>query len=92
MTDFSRFAIGFDHRDRARLHELWDEIFESNQCSTVAWCETPSPRTIRPPENSSMVAAACVIATGVREKIGRIDGRWRDVLLLEHRSRTVGVA
>src|SRR5436305_5046997 len=31
--DFARFAIGFDHRDRARLHELWDEIFDSNQWS-----------------------------------------------------------
>ena len=30
---FSHFSIGFDHRDRARLHELWDEIFESNQWS-----------------------------------------------------------
>jgi dTDP-4-amino-4,6-dideoxygalactose transaminase len=31
--DFSRFAIGFDHRDRARVHALWDEIFDSNQWS-----------------------------------------------------------
>jgi perosamine synthetase len=23
-----QFAIGFDHRDRARLHELWDEILD----------------------------------------------------------------
>src|SRR5437899_5586813 len=34
--DFFRFAIGFDHRDRARLHGLWDEVFESNQ-----WSEGP---------------------------------------------------
>ncbi|MFL5884615.1 MAG: DegT/DnrJ/EryC1/StrS family aminotransferase [Thermoleophilaceae bacterium] len=33
MTDFSRFTIGFDPRDRARLHALWDEIFDSNQWS-----------------------------------------------------------
>ena len=32
-ADFSRFAIGFDDRDRARLHELWDGIFDSNQWS-----------------------------------------------------------
>jgi len=27
-TSFERFAIGFDHRDRRRLHALWDEILE----------------------------------------------------------------
>ncbi|MCW3004916.1 MAG: aminotransferase DegT [Conexibacter sp.] len=27
----SRFAIGFDARDRARLHELWDEVIDSQQ-------------------------------------------------------------
>ena len=26
-----RFAIGFDHRDRSRLHELWDEILDAEQ-------------------------------------------------------------
>src|SRR5438045_3108424 len=30
---FDRFAIGFDPRDQPRLHELWDEIFASNQWS-----------------------------------------------------------
>ena len=28
---------------------------------------------------------------GTRERLGRLDGRWRDVLLLERRSATVGV-
>ena len=28
-----QFAIGFDARDRARLHELWDEIIDSQQWS-----------------------------------------------------------
>jgi hypothetical protein len=28
---FDQFAIGFDPRDRARVHELWDEVFASNQ-------------------------------------------------------------
>ena len=46
------------------------EILASYQFSTVTWCETPSPSTIRPPENSSIVAAACAIVAGVREKIG----------------------
>jgi perosamine synthetase len=31
QPDIARFAIGFDHRDRARLHELWDEILDSEQ-------------------------------------------------------------
>jgi dTDP-4-amino-4,6-dideoxygalactose transaminase len=28
-----KFAIGFDQRDRARLHELWDQVIDSNQWS-----------------------------------------------------------
>ncbi len=31
--DFARFAIGFDHRDRARLHTLIDEVLDSNRWS-----------------------------------------------------------
>ncbi|MEA2429087.1 MAG: perosamine synthetase [Thermoleophilaceae bacterium] len=31
--DFSSFGIGFDERDRARLHELWDGIIDSNRWS-----------------------------------------------------------
>jgi perosamine synthetase len=31
--DFSRFAIGFDHRDRARLHSLIDEVLDSERWS-----------------------------------------------------------
>jgi dTDP-4-amino-4,6-dideoxygalactose transaminase len=31
--DIHRFAIGFDERDRARLHSLWDEVIDSNQWS-----------------------------------------------------------
>jgi len=30
---FDRFAIGFDPRDRARLHALWDEVIDSGQWS-----------------------------------------------------------
>ena len=33
MPAYDRFAIGFDHRDRARLHELWDEVLDSEQWS-----------------------------------------------------------
>lgn len=35
-ADFQRFAIGFDDRDRARLHELWDEVITSGQWSEGA--------------------------------------------------------
>ena len=37
------------------------------QFSTVTWWETPSPSTSRPPDSSSIVAAAWAVATGVRE-------------------------
>ena len=33
MSDPSQFAIGFDVRDRARLHELWDGIIDSQRWS-----------------------------------------------------------
>ncbi|HTX31010.1 MAG TPA: DegT/DnrJ/EryC1/StrS family aminotransferase [Solirubrobacteraceae bacterium] len=33
VPDFSRFAIGFDHRDRRRFHELIDEVLDSEQWS-----------------------------------------------------------
>jgi perosamine synthetase len=36
LPDIGRFAIGFDHRDRARLHALWDEILDAEQ-----WTEGP---------------------------------------------------
>jgi dTDP-4-amino-4,6-dideoxygalactose transaminase len=31
VAPFSSFRIGFDERDRARLHELWDEVITSQQ-------------------------------------------------------------
>ncbi len=31
--DYTRFAIGFDERDRARLHALIDEVIDSNRWS-----------------------------------------------------------
>jgi perosamine synthetase len=32
----THFAIGFDHRDLPRLHELWDEVIASEQWSEGA--------------------------------------------------------
>ena len=46
------------------------------------------------PENTASIAVheRCGFrAVGTRERLGRLDGRWRDVLLLERRSPTVGV-
>src|SRR5437588_7587308 len=36
VPDFARFAIGFDARDRARLHALIDEVIDSQR-----WSEGP---------------------------------------------------
>ncbi len=36
IGDLGRFAIGFDERDRVRLHELWDEVIASQR-----WSEGP---------------------------------------------------
>jgi dTDP-4-amino-4,6-dideoxygalactose transaminase len=33
VADIGRFAIGFDHRDRARLRALWDRIFDEDRWS-----------------------------------------------------------
>jgi phosphinothricin acetyltransferase len=46
------------------------------------------------PENVASVALhkACGFReVGRRERVGRLEGRWRDTILLERRSRTVGV-
>jgi phosphinothricin acetyltransferase len=46
------------------------------------------------PENAASLALHRSVGfrdVGVREKIGQMNGRWRDVLLLERRSRTVGL-
>ncbi len=43
VPEFARFAIGFDHRDRARLHALIDEVLDSerwSEASMVARFET----------------------------------------------------
>jgi perosamine synthetase len=33
VLDFGRFAIGFDHADRERLHALWDRIMDAERWS-----------------------------------------------------------
>ena len=39
VPDFTRFAIGFDHRDRARLHALIDEVLDSDRWSEASMNE-----------------------------------------------------
>ena len=39
MPAYERFAIGFDARDRARLHELWDGIIDAGRWSEGALTE-----------------------------------------------------
>ena len=36
VAELGRFSIGFDERDRARLHALWDEVIDSER-----WSEGP---------------------------------------------------
>lgn len=46
------------------------------------------------PENEASVAlhrSRGFRVVGTREKLGRLEGRWRDVLLMERRSPTVGL-
>lgn len=46
------------------------------------------------PENAASVRLHCGAGfrvAGKRERIGQLDGRWRDVLLLERRSAVIGV-
>jgi phosphinothricin acetyltransferase len=46
------------------------------------------------PENTASLALlrkAGFRVVGTRKRIGRMDGRWRDVMLLERRSSVVGV-
>ena len=32
-SEVSKFTIGFDHRDREKVHKMWDEIFDTQQWS-----------------------------------------------------------
>jgi len=45
--DASKFAIGFDHRDRARLFELWTQVLDSEQWSEGAMLEAFEQRWSR---------------------------------------------
>lgn len=63
----------------------------------VASCDAGGIWTIQSgvfPENAASLALHGRFGfrrVGVRERIGRLDGRWRDVVLLERRSAVAGV-
>ena len=40
--DIAKFSIGFDHRDRGRLHALWDSALNTEQ-----WSDGPLTRPVR---------------------------------------------
>src|SRR6202011_2469384 len=52
--EIDRFAIGFDQRDRARLHELWDRALDAERWSEgelvqsfeAAWAEWNGLRAV----------------------------------------------
>ena len=74
MTPFEQFAIGFDQRDRARLHELWDQVLDSHRwtesrmvdrferlwAAGTGWAPSPSPagRGRRWPRSSTPACGA----------------------------------
>jgi len=62
------------------------------RCSEEAGLWTLQAGIIRENEASrALHARRGFREVGVRKRIGRLDGRWRDVVLLERRSPTVGL-
>jgi len=65
--------------------------------SVIDWSEANGYWTIQSnifPENISSIKLHKSLGfkeVGVREKIGQMDGRWRDIILLDRRSNKVGV-
>jgi L-amino acid N-acyltransferase YncA len=69
--------------------ELLTALIESSECENI-W-------TLQAgifPENTAsldLFQKAGFRVLGTRERVGRMDGRWRDVVLMERRSRIAGV-
>lgn len=59
VAELGRFAIGFDPRDRARLHQLWDEVIDSNR-----WAEGDLNRRFEEAWAAKHPGAAGAVATG----------------------------
>src|SRR6266536_2090207 len=66
--DFSKFAIGFDRRDRARLHELWDGVIDSGRWTEGELLEFAGVRgkTVLCPSNTFIATPLAVLRAGAR--------------------------
>ena len=76
--------IGEDARGRGVGRALLDEIIAGADAGGIWTIESGIF-----PENEASLALhrrAGFRVVGVRERLGEMDGRWRDVLLLERRS------
>ena len=62
IPDTSSFAIGFDARDRERLHELWDAVLDSDR-----WAEGPMVERYLPTgDPEDLIAHATEVCWPVR--------------------------
>ncbi|HEX6624840.1 MAG TPA: GNAT family N-acetyltransferase [Pyrinomonadaceae bacterium] len=81
--------VGREARGRGLGRSLLEALIEESERHGV-WTLQASIF----PENASSVALhrACGFrVVGTRERVARLKGRWRDTVLLERRSRVVGV-
>ena len=87
VVESSVYVAG-DHRGKGIGHALLEALIESTEASDI-W-------TVQAgifPENLASLAVherAGFEVIGRRKRLGKLNGVWRDVLLLERRSETVG--
>jgi perosamine synthetase len=74
VPDFSRFAIGFDDRDRARLHALIDEVLDSNRWSEASMTERFEAAWERWNEAPAMAASSWAGGTLAALDFAGVDG------------------
>jgi phosphinothricin acetyltransferase len=76
------------HRNRGLGHELLDALIASSEAAGIWTVQTGIF-----PENTASLALHLRVGfrvIGRRERIGQLNGIWRDTLLLERRSLVVG--
>jgi L-amino acid N-acyltransferase YncA len=82
--------VGWDHRGQGIGRTLLERLIEASEANGI-WTLQASIL----PENGPSIALhkSCGFReVGVRERIGRLHGNWRDTVLLERRSRVVGIS